>query len=268
MSVSTANGTLLPSVVVYVQRERAKALVKGALPRRRARVTLTRAPEDFAAAFRAGLIDAALVDIGSASDDTWRAAGLAREFPSVPFFGIAPLRPAEAPALAQCAALEFADVIVEGVDDGVARDLVVQHAFSSRFARALAEPPASLALVNPLQIAAWQYIVGHAGRSVRTAALAQALKVTREHLSRSFAADRAPNLKRVIDLVRVIAAAELAKNPGYDLRDVARVLEFASPSHLSTTAQRVVGTKPASLTRLRTIDLVDRFVRGHGRSRG
>jgi AraC-like DNA-binding protein len=94
------------------------------------------------------------------------------------------------------------------------------------------------------------------------------LDVTREHLSRSFAADGAPNLKRIIDLVRIIGAAELAKNPGYDLRDVANILSFASSSHLSSTAMRVVGTKPMSLTRLRTVDLIDRFVKGHGRSRG
>jgi transcriptional regulator GlxA family with amidase domain len=110
-------------------------------------------------------------------------------------------------------------------------------------------------------------VVAHAGRPVRTASLAMSLAVTREHLSRSFAANGSPNLKRVIDLVRLIAAAELAKNPGLDLRDVATVLGFASPSHLSTTAQRIAGTKPVSLTRLRTTDIVDRFVRGHGRSR-
>jgi AraC-like DNA-binding protein len=154
------------------------------------------------------------------------------------------------------------------VDDGVARDLLARQAFSTRFARALHAPPPALALTTTLQIDTWRAIVAHAGRPVRTAALAQTLKVTREHLSRTFAADGAPNLKRVIDLVRLIAAAELAKNPGYDVRDVARVLAFASPSHLSTTAQRIAGTKPASLTRLRTVDLVDRFVHGHRRSRG
>ena len=82
-----------------------------------------------------------------------------------------------------------------------------------------------------------------------------------------FGAGGAPTLKRVIDLVRLCAAAELAKNPAFDARDVARVLGFASSSHLSTTAQRVIGTKPASLSRLRTVDLFDRFVRGRGRSR-
>ncbi|MEO6567024.1 MAG: helix-turn-helix domain-containing protein [Casimicrobiaceae bacterium] len=198
----------------------------------------------------------------------WRAAALAREFPSVPFFGLTPLRAAEAPALAQCAALDFADVLVEAVDDAVIRDLVLRHAFSTRFSAALREPPDALGLQTSLQRAAWRAIVAWTGRPVRTQLLADAVGVTREHLSRTFAAAGAPNLKRVIDLVRLISAAELAKNPGYDVRDVAAVLDFASSSHLSSTAQRVVGMKPASLARLRAVDLVDRFTRGHGRSRG
>ena len=118
-----------------------------------------------------------------------------------------------------------------------------------------------------MQVKAWEFIVSHAGRRVSTGVLARRLGVTREHLSRTFAADGAPNLKRVIDLVRLLAAAELSKNPGYDLRDVAAVLDFASSSHLSSTAQRVIGTRPASLARLRTADIIQRFTRGHGRSR-
>ena len=258
----------LPLVVLYTTRERARTLVRAAFPRRRARLLLTRTPEELEQAFRASLVDAAIVDLAGAHEDTWRAAALAREFPSIPFFGLTTLRPAEAPALAQCAGLEFADVLVEQVDDAVQRDLVLRHAFSTRFAAALAAPPDSLALDTPLQRAAWRAIVGWGGRPVRTQLLADALGVTREHLSRTFSADGAPNLKRVIDLVRLIAAAELAKNPGYGLRDVANVLGFASSSHLASTAARIVGTRPASLARLRTIDLIDRFVKGHGRSRG
>lgn len=257
-----------PAIVVYAQRERARILVKNAFPRRKARVILTRTAADFEIAFRTSLVDAAIVDIGSAQEDTWKTASFAREFPTVPFFGLAPLRVAEGPALAQCVAYEFCDVLVDGVDDEAARDLVGRASYTARFARALDDPPHALALETPLQQAAWRFIVSHAGRPVRTSTLAQFLKVTREHLSRSFAAGGAPNLKRIIDLVRIVAAAELAKNPGYDLRDVATILEFASSSHLSSTAMRVIGTKPASLTRLRTVDLVERFVRGHGRSRG
>lgn len=258
----------IPVVALYTTRDRARTMLRAAFPRRRARVVLARAPEELESAFRQTLVDAAVIDLAGAHEDTWRAAALSREFPSIPFFALSTLRASEAPALAQCVALEFADIIVESVDDAGCRELVLRHAFSARFARALAEPPASLALDAPLQRAAWRCIVGWAGRPVRTQHLADALGVTREHLSRTFAADGAPNLKRVIDLVRLIAAAELAKNPGYDVRDVAEVLDFASSSHLSSTAQRVVGTKPASLARLRAVDLVDRFTKGHGRSRG
>lgn len=263
-----ATTTIGPAIVAYAHRDRTRSLIKAAFPRRKARVLAARSFEDFDTAFKTNLVDAALVDLGGAQDETWRVAALAREYPSIPFFGLVALRAAEGPALAQCAACEFTDVLVDGVDDGVARELVQRASFSSRFARALHDPPTALMLDAPLQQSAWRFIVSHAGRPVRTSTLASFLNVTREHLSRSFAADNAPNLKRIIDLVRIVAAAELAKNPGYDLRDVANILEFASPSHLSSTALRVIGTKPASLTRLRTIDLVERFVKGHGRSRG
>ena len=258
----------LPCVVAFAPRERARALLRTALPRRRARVITTRSAEEFAAALKGALVDAAIVDIGGAQDGTWRAAALARDFPAIAFFGLSPLRAVEGPALAECAGLEFVDVLVEGVDDAAARELILPHGFTARFVDALREPPPMLGLDAPLQRHAWEVIVSYGGRPVRTAALAGALKVTREHLSRTFAADGAPNLKRVIDLVRLIAAAELAKSPGYDIRDIASILEFASSSHLSSTAQRVVGTKATSLSRLRAIDLIERFVRGHGRSRG
>ena len=95
---------------------------------------------------------------------------------------------------------------------------------------------------------------------MRTELLAEALERDARAPEPQLRAGGAPNLKRVIDLVRLIAAAELAKNPGYDMRDVAEVLGFASSSHLSSTAQRVVGhASPASLARLRAVDLVERF---------
>ena len=197
-----------------------------------------------------------------------RRARSRASFPSVPFFGLTALRAAEAPALAQCAALDFADVLVESVDDSVVRDLVLRHAFSTRFNAALSEPPprsVSTRRCNaPRGGASWR------GRAVRCA---RSCSPTRSASRASISAGRsprsgAPNLKRVIDLVRLIAAAELAKNPGYDVRDVAAVLDFASSSHLSSTAQRVVGMKPASLARLRAVDLIERFTKGHGRSRG
>jgi AraC-like DNA-binding protein len=258
---------ILPCIAVFAGRERVRALVRTAFPRRRARLLGVRSGDELADTLRTTLTDAVIVDLGSPGSETDRTLALAREFPSLPFIGIVPLRGADGPALAAAVAHEFADVMVEGVDEGIFRNLVAPLAFSTRFANALWTPPPTLKLEAPLQQSAWRTVIGYGGRPVKTSALAAALGVTREHLSRSFALSGAPNLKRVIDLVRLLAAAELSKNPGYDVRDVARILGFASASHLSSTAQRVVGTKPASLARLRAIDLVDRFGQGRGRSR-
>lgn len=255
------------AVVAFASRDRARNLVKDAFPRRRTRLTLARNVREFERAFRTALVDAALVDLGGPIEDVMRAIELAREFPSAPFFALTPFRPNDATLSARAASFDFAEVIVEGVDDHVLRDMVGERAFTTRFAEALATPPDSLHVNTPLRRESWRVLVGYAGRPIHTEVVARELGVTREHLSRAFGAAGAPNLKRVIDLVRLAAAAELAKNPGYDVGDVARVLGFASSSHLSTTSQRIVGIRPTSLARLRTVDLIERFIHGRMRSR-
>lgn len=265
--MTSTNGSTLPSLVVRLERERARALVRAAFPRRKWRIISARSAEELEAVFRRTLVDAALVDLGAPDEDVWKAAAFAAEFPSAPFFAIMPLRPSDTPTVARCAGFGFIDVIVEGIDDNIARDLVQPHAFSARFRHALLDPPHALALTTQLQRSAWEVIVAHSGRPVTTRELAKSVGLSREHLSRNFAKPGAPNLKRVIDLVRLIAAAELAKNPGHDIRDIARILDFASSSHLAVTAQRIFGTRPASLARLRTTDLIDRFAQGRTRSR-
>ena len=254
-------------VVLSSPRDRARAMVRAAFPRRHGRIVTVRTARECGDVFRSVLVDAAVVDISAPGEETWRIADLAREFPSAPFFGLSPLRAGDGPAVGRCASLDFADVLVEGVDDPIARELIAPHAFSVRFAESLREPPPGLGLTTDMQLRTWRWVVAFPGRAIRTDVLAKAVGVTREHLSRSFAALGAPNLKRVIDLVRLVAAAELSKNPGYDSRDVARVLGFASSSQMSCTSQRVVGTRPASLARLRAVDLIERFVGGRGRHR-
>jgi AraC-like DNA-binding protein len=266
MVVRLAPAAMGPAVLAFAARDRARDLLRRAFPRRRGKLVFVRTVTEFADAFQRELVDAAIVDIAQPTDETWRAAKLAREYPSTPFFALAPMRVTDGASLARCADADFADVLAEGMDDAVMRDLVVPHSFTVRLSVALHDAHLALGLDTPMQQRAWRAIVAQGGRTVRTEAIAAQLHVTREHLSRSFAASGAPNLKRIIDLVRVIAAAELAKNPGYDVSDVARVLDFASPSHLTSTAQRIVGTRSASLARLRTGDLIERF-KGRGRSR-
>ncbi|HEX5581239.1 MAG TPA: helix-turn-helix domain-containing protein, partial [Gemmatimonadaceae bacterium] len=208
---------------------------------------------------RADLVDAAIVDLAGVGDDAWEVAATAGDFPSAPFVAILPSRVADVPSLARAAALECADACVEGVDDAALAALVEPLRYTARFSAALAEPPAAIGLCDPFRVDVWRRIVARAGRATTTTELAADFRVTREHLSRSFAGPGVPTLKRVIDLVRVLSAAELAKNPGYDVGDVARVLGFSSSSHLATTTQRLVGARPTSLARLRAIDLVERF---------
>lgn len=269
MPESVAGSGPQPEVVAFTVRERAREVLKRGFPRRRGHLTVVRTREDMLGALRESLTDAVIVDLGQASEETWAVAGLAREFPSIPFLALTPLRPAEVPHIARaCGEFEFADVLVDGMEDAMHRELVLPMSFSVRFAESLLDADTTLGLTGDLQRAVWRLVLGHGGRTVRTEAIAESVQLTREHLSRRFSADGAPNLKRIIDLVRILASADLAKNPGYDLPDVARTLGFASASHLSASCQRIIGVRSSSLARLRPTDLIDRFVKqGRGRSR-
>jgi AraC-like DNA-binding protein len=241
--------------------------VRQSFPRRLAALYVVKTARELGNAFRRHLIDAAIVDLANPSEDTQGAIAMAREFPSAAFIALTPMRPSDTSLVARAASSDFAEVVVEHVDDSVFRELVDAQGFTRRFVAAMEIPPEALGITTAIQLEAWAHLVSHAGRPVLTEDIARAMGVTREHLSRAFAAAGAPNIKRVIDLVRLIAAAELAKNPGYDVGDVAAVLGFASSSHLSTAAIRIAGTRPTSLARLRAIDLIERFARDRGRSR-
>jgi AraC-like DNA-binding protein len=251
----------LPVVVAYASREHTRTRIRAALVRVHRRGVLVRSERDFANAFRAHFVDTALVEV-TADDDGHRSAELAREYPSVPFIALTPFRPVDAPAIARCAELDFADVLADGTDDGVLGHAMLAHGFSTRFAAAFHTPPEPLALISPLQLAAWRAIVAHAGRPVGSLQIATTLGITREHLSRSFSIGAAPTLKRAMDFVRLLAAGELAKNPGYDLPAVARLTGFASAAKLSATVNRLVRARASALTALRSSDLLERFSRG------
>ena len=266
-STSESATPAFPCMLVYAGRERARVFARAAFPRRRGRTVMVRTIDEFEAAIRRELIDAVVVDLAAQGEDHWTLAARAGDFPSTPFFGLLPFRTTDAEALARSASFGFADVLCEQIDESSARDIVAPFGYSARFARALANAPEVLGLTTETQRLTWHAIVQHAGRPVTTTTLAAVMGVTREHLSRNFARDKGANLKRVIDLVRLISAAELSKNPGYDVRDVAAVLGFASSSHLAVTTQRIASTRPASLSGLRAVDLIDRFVHGRTRSR-
>ena len=102
---------------------------------------------------------------------------------------------------------------------------------------------------------------------LRSSITAERLQISREHLSRQFGAGGAPNLKRVIDLTRIACAAQLLGNPGYSVPTVVRVLNFASPSHLTNTARRIANVSTGGLGELGARGVLAAFVRGNTRSR-
>jgi len=177
------------------------------------------------------------------------------------------VRPDDGALLASCRDAGFTGVLVEGVDNAVAGEWIAARTAQVARRLALADAPRLLRLTDRLQLAAWEEVLRRAGTPTKTGDVAQALRVTREHLSREFGAGGAPNLKRVIDLARASCAADLLGNPGYSVRCVVRILGYASPSHLAGAARRVAGATPAELRELGPRGVLTRFLRGRTRSR-
>ena len=159
-------------------------------------------------------------------------AGLRSDFPQLPWIAFAPFRPDDGRLLLECHAGQVALVLVDGVDNAVAGDLVVRYSAGTDRRRALADAPRLLRLAEPLQRQVWHYLLERVDRPIRTGAIARTIGCSREHLSRQFGAGGAPNLKRVIDLARTATAADLLANSGYPVRAVAAMLGV-SREHLS-----------------------------------
>jgi len=249
-----------PLVVVHAPRARTRAMLSRQLPRRRVRVVTTRRASAVERVLRTSLVDAVIVDLGSADTDSLGAVSLALHFPSAVFIVVTPFRSADAGQIAAAVAAGASAVLADGPDDGLLASTVFARGFSGRFASALGDPPAPLALDTPLTIAAWRWMVEHVQQPLRSSEVAKALSVTREHLSRSFACEAAASLKRIMDLVRLLAAAELAKNPACDGKDVARILGFRTAAQLSLMTQRLLSARLTSLSALRGVDVIERFM--------
>jgi AraC-like DNA-binding protein len=239
------------------------ALQRG-LPRR-VRVRACRSFDDARTLLRRELADAVVV--GTVPGWIAGATALVVDFPGIPVFAYGRFRPEDGEALAACRERGLDGVLVEGVDEPVAGELVAAHTAGRRRTRQLADGPRLLRLTEPIQRAAWDEALARVGARTTTADIARALRRSREHLSREFAAGGAPNLKRVIDLARTACAADLLASPGYDSRVVARILRFSSPGHFAATARRIADAGPSDLPRLGPRGVLQRFLRGRTRSR-
>jgi AraC-like DNA-binding protein len=211
------------------------------------------------------LVDAVVVDVRNGAAD--EAFSLVAEYPRIPVFALSAFRPDDGALLRRCHGGGMAGVLVEGVDETAAGELIRACSASARRRKELTDAPRILRLTEPIQIRAWEEVLAQVGLRTTTGDIAKSLRRTREHLSREFGAGGAPNLKRVIDLVRTAWAADLLANPGYTVSTVSAILGFASPSHLADCVRRVAGVRPRELPKLGPRGVLGRFVRGRMRSR-
>ena len=255
-----------PAIAVLVPGRQARAALRRAVPRGRARLVACRTPAQLERAVRTTLTDAVVIDprVGGSRDLLARCR---RAWPHVPCFVYAAFRPDDGELLTTCLETGAATPMVEGVEDTVLGELMLPRTASAGRLAMLAGAPRLLRLTEEIQQRAWQEVLRRSGARVRTADVARSLKVSREHLSRQFGAGGAPNIKRVIDLARTVTAADLLANPGYSVRAVARILGFASASHLAASSRRVTGVSASKLADLGPRGVLTAFLRGRTRSR-
>ncbi|HEY2806634.1 MAG TPA: helix-turn-helix domain-containing protein [Gemmatimonadales bacterium] len=256
----------MPATILLLAGPRARAALRRALPRGRARLVSCRAAPQLERLLQLALADAVIVDVKLPGARELLASCRAA-FPHLPRFAYSAFRPDDGELLRICVDQCGAVPIVEGVEDAVLAELVLPLTASASRESSLASAPRLLRLVEPIQERAWREVLRRVGGPIRAADIARALKVSREHLSRQFGAGGAPNIKRVIDLARTATAADLLANPGYSVRTVARILRFSSASHLSGSARRVAGVTAAELPGLGPRGVLAAFMRGRTRSR-
>jgi AraC-like DNA-binding protein len=254
----------MPAFAALVPGRASLGVLRRSLPRGGARLLPCRNATQLYQLLRERLIDG--VVLGGGEGGAGELAGFRARYPVFPLVAWGGFRPDDGELLTGWTRAG-ATVLVEGVDDAVAGELLRRCTLAAERRRLLADGPRLLRLTDPLQRRAWDLVLEQVDRPARTSALASELEVSREHLSRQFGAGGAPNLKRVIDLVRMVTAAQLLANPALELADVVRVLHFASLSHLTRTARRITGQPATELSRLGPRGVLTGFLRGKTRSR-
>jgi AraC-like DNA-binding protein len=253
-------------VAALLDARAATATLRRTLPPGHLTVHACRHGKQLARVLETRLLDAVVV--GSRATRRLDLTPLRNRYPAVPLVVFGAFRPDEGDRLFELAEeIDAEAILVEGLDDPVLGDTVARECLTSRRARALRDGPRLLRLTEPLQRSAWDLLVRTTGGAATTRALAARLKVSREHLSRQFGAGGAPNLKRVIDLLQVVAARELLANPGHSPAGAARLLSYSSASHLRAVARRVVRLPLSDLARTSVAELLRRFVGGGMRCR-
>lgn len=256
----------MSAIAALLDSRAALGALRRSLPRGSGPVLACRSASGLERALRERLLEALV--LGARATRDLDLGGLRARYPGLPVVIYGVFKSDDAELLLGFHRLNVAAVAIEGVDDPVVGDLVVRQSVSVRRRAALADAPRLLRLTEPLQRSAWDLLVAAAGRPARTASVARSLGISREHLSRQFGAGGAPNLKRVADLLTVLAALGLLRNPACTVTDVTRLLGLGTPSRLRAMTRRLAGVGIPEAQGLTDGDVLRRFLRGSGRSRG
>jgi AraC-like DNA-binding protein len=256
VAVATRAGAPTVQLLLFGARERARSLLVRAWPRGRVRVTVARDTDMLLEVLASTVPDAIVVDIavGAAAALGWRAVELAVGADAGAVVPILPARLLDASLLIRARRARAAEVLIDGVDDGLVRTRLHPLLFSTRFAETV-DGLLTPHELGPLTEAVWRTAVSHAGRLANVAALAGQIGVSREHLARRLAAAGSPGPKALLGLVRLLAAHSQV-TAGVPASAIAPRLGYATPSHLSRSARELTGVTPRQWLRLSPPELL------------
>ncbi len=255
----------MPVVALLHGSRSLRSSLRSGLRDKKLRCKTCRSPEDLDRVLHQELVDAVVWELDREGLDRLRQ--FQQRYPRIPVFLSAAFRPIDGPLLSACWQWGFHHLLVEGVDDAAAAELIAARGLTAQRAAALADAPRLLRLTEPLQLRTWTEVLWRADARLTTAALARTFSLSREYLSREFGAGGAPNLKRVIDLAKVLCAVDLLDNPGYSVATVSKVLGYSSSSHFAGCVRRICAIAPPELPRLGLQGVLARFLKGRTRSR-
>lgn len=252
----------MATIAALLDRRPALLALRRALPRSTARVLTARTPAQLDRLLHRTLIDAIVIGADSARGAVLES--LRREYPGIPLHLMMPLRSDDADVLVRAHRQRVAALLVEGLDEPVLGGLVRRHSVEARRGADLIPLAGPLGLTDSVQRDAWRIVVTDAPLGLDSETLARRLGIARETLSRRFASGGAPTIKRAIDAVRLVAAAQLLGNPAYLVADAARLLGFSSPSLLQRTARRTLGVAARDIAGIDAGRFVALLCDGHG----
>lgn len=238
----------MAAVAALLERRPAILALRRALPRSDWPLFTARSPSHLATLLHKHCFDAIVIGIDAARGPVLDA--LRRDYPVLPLLLYAPIRSDDAELLRRMHRERIAGVAVEGLDEPLLPRMLARHGLTARRLAELLPLAQQLDLTDELQSGVWRLLIELACTRIDTATIARRLRVRRETLSRRFSAGGAPSLKRAIDAVRLVAAAQLLGNPGYVVDDAARLLGFSSVSLLQQTARRTFGVSARDVAQL------------------